>query len=201
MSFERNVFINCPFDNDYKPLLKALIFTIVHLDFEPQIAITTSSANVRIHQIMRLIRDSKYSIHDISRCAPLRQGELPRFNMPYEMGLDIGCGQYGAGKLRNKQCLVLEKEKNRYDAVISDISGQDIKDHNNEPKELIEKVREWFGAILNTQVPGAVNIWDKYNDCLIAINTIFQNEFTQQEINNFQPAEFIKAVKLTRTLP
>ncbi len=112
MSFEKNVFINCPFDNEYRPMLRALIFTILYLELEPQIAVTVSSGNIRIMEIIKLIRKSKYSIHDISRCEPLKTGELPRFNMPYEMGLDIGCCIYGKDPLNDKKCLILEKERN-----------------------------------------------------------------------------------------
>ena len=155
MSFEKNVFVNCPFDNEYRPMLRALIFTILYLELEPQIASTVSSANIRIHQIIKLIRSSKYSIHDISRCEPLKTGDLPRFNMPYEMGLDIGSYEFGARDLKKKKCLVLDKDKYRYNAVISDTSGQDIKDHNNDPEQIVASAREWFFAILNRPVPPA----------------------------------------------
>lgn len=87
MSFQTNIFINCPFDKEYKPLLKALIFISLYLELEPQISITVSSGHLRITEIMRLIENSKYSIHDISRCEPLKAGELPRFNMHMKWGL------------------------------------------------------------------------------------------------------------------
>jgi hypothetical protein len=202
MSFEKNVFINCPFDNEYRPLLRALIFTILYLELEPQIAVTVSSGNIRIQEIMELIRTSKYSIHDISRCEPLNAGELPRFNMPYEMGLDIGCCIYGNKLLRNKKCLILEKEKNRYDTVISDISGQDIKEHGNAPEQLIARVREWLFAILDTPIPPASKIWAMYSDYLGKINTtLLTNEYTQIEIDNLPTDEFIKTVKSALRTP
>ncbi|MFL6236225.1 MAG: hypothetical protein ACJ76N_24045 [Thermoanaerobaculia bacterium] len=37
--FEKNVFINCPFDDGYRPLLRPLLFTILHLGFNPKIAL------------------------------------------------------------------------------------------------------------------------------------------------------------------
>jgi hypothetical protein len=36
--FELNVFINCPFDEQYYPLLRPLLFTVVYLGFNPRIA-------------------------------------------------------------------------------------------------------------------------------------------------------------------
>ena len=36
--FDNCVFINCPFDDDYMPLLRVLIFTVVQCGFRPRIA-------------------------------------------------------------------------------------------------------------------------------------------------------------------
>ena len=36
--FESNVFINCPFDADYEPLKKALLYTVVALGYHPRIS-------------------------------------------------------------------------------------------------------------------------------------------------------------------
>ena len=98
MGFDTNVFINCPFDAEYNTLLKPLIYTIIYLDLEPQLSQTRSSAVTRIEQIKKLIKESKFSIHDLSRSKPLHHDELPRFNMPYELGLDMGCCEYGGKK-------------------------------------------------------------------------------------------------------
>ena len=66
--FDRNVFINCPFDSDYFPLLRPLLFSIVYLGFNPKIALETSdSGELRVDKICELIKASKYSVHDLSR--------------------------------------------------------------------------------------------------------------------------------------
>ena len=88
MPFEKNVFINCPFDNEYFPLLKSIFFTIIYLDLSPQISETANSGEVRLHRIKDLMMKSLYSIHDISRMETLQNG-LPRFNMPFECGIDF----------------------------------------------------------------------------------------------------------------
>ena len=103
MPFEKNVFINCPFDADFVVLLRALLFTILYFDFEPKLSQTKSSSDIRINQIKKYIGESKYSIHDLSRSRPLQENDLPRFNMPYELGLDIGCAEWGKGKYKNKR--------------------------------------------------------------------------------------------------
>jgi hypothetical protein len=103
MPFESNVFINCPFDNDYKLLLRPLLFTVLYLGYKPRLSQTQSSSDIRINQIKSFIRDSKFGIHDLSRCKPLKVGYLPRFNMPYELGLDIGCLEFGSRNLKQRK--------------------------------------------------------------------------------------------------
>lgn len=155
-----NVFVNCPFDNQYFPLLKALLFSLIYIGKKPQISETTDSGEVRLHKIKELMLESKYSIHDLSRIELLRDGDLPRFNMPFECGIDFGI------KLANpaqseKRFLILEKEQYRYHRVISDISGNDIKAHGNEPELVIKAVRNWFKPLIK-DIPGHKSIWLAY---------------------------------------
>jgi hypothetical protein len=66
--FQTNVFINCPFDSDYIPLLRPLLFTVLFLGYNPRIASEScDSGEARIGKICNLIQCSKHSIHDISR--------------------------------------------------------------------------------------------------------------------------------------
>ena len=58
MPFETNVFINCPFDDEFKRLLKPLLFSLIYFNLEPKISQTESSANVRINQIKQHIRNN-----------------------------------------------------------------------------------------------------------------------------------------------
>lgn len=89
--FESNVFINCPFDREYYSLLRPLLFTIVFLGFNPRLATERSdSGENRLEKIRELIRDSKYSIHDLSRLRSKKAKEFYRLNMPFELGMDYG---------------------------------------------------------------------------------------------------------------
>jgi hypothetical protein len=81
MAFENNVFVNCPFDRDYLPLLRPLLFTILSLGLRPRIALETiDSGEPRLDKIVRLIRESRYSVHDLSRLRAERAGEFYRLN-------------------------------------------------------------------------------------------------------------------------
>ena len=197
MPFEKNVFINCPFDDDYVKLLRPLLFTVIYLEFEPKISQTVSSANIRINQIKKNIQESKFGIHDLSRCRPLKQNELPRFNMPYELGLDIGCSEYGNKRHKQKKILILETEKYHYQKVISDIAGQDIKNHNDDPNVIIKEVRNWFSiASGKNKFPPANKIWLAYNQFAANLNeTLISQGYTEDEINKMQHADFISFAK------
>ena len=95
-NFHKNVFINCPLDDEYKPILEAILFCLVRLGFNPRIATEKiESSQSRLDKIRELIRISKYSIHDLSRCSPSYPDELSRMNMPFELGLDFGCKDFG----------------------------------------------------------------------------------------------------------
>ena len=76
MAFDTNVFVNCPFDEEYLPLLRPLLFTVIHLGFTPRIALENlDSGAPRIQRIVSLIEESKYGVHDISRLKAERAGD------------------------------------------------------------------------------------------------------------------------------
>lgn len=197
MPYQKNVFINCPFDTDYRILLRPLLFTIIYLDLEPKISQTKSSANIRINQIKQHIRESKYGIHDLSRSKPLQKNDLPRFNMPYELGLDVGCAEFGEKKYRSKKILILETERFYYQKILSDIAGQDIENHNDDPKILVRKVRNWFSSIdVQNDIPSPNEIWIAYNQFYDElISKLVMNGYTLEDIEEMPFGDFVKFVK------
>ena len=77
MDFDKNVFINCPFDNAYFPLLKPLLYAIKKIGFNPRISLERNdSGEVRLYKIKELIESSKFGIHDLSRVKAKAKGEL-----------------------------------------------------------------------------------------------------------------------------
>jgi hypothetical protein len=197
MPFEKNVFINCPFDQPYRGLLRPLVFSIIYLGFEPKLSRTISSAQVRVKGIIDLIRSCKYGIHDLSRCKPIQENDLPRFNMPYELGLDIGALEFGGGELKTKRILILETERYFYQKVISDIAGQDIENHNDDPYTLITKVRNWFSDNIDyNRVVGQRVIWNLYNQFIDDVHTeLLKEGYSEQEIDEMPISDFIKFAK------
>ena|SRR6266446_7894154 len=81
-STHRDVFVNCPFDSDYKQQFNALIFTIYDCGFYPRCALeAVDSGQLRFQKICQLILKSPYGIHDLSRIELDPSTQLPRFNM------------------------------------------------------------------------------------------------------------------------
>jgi hypothetical protein len=153
--FNESVFINCPFERAYWPIFEAIVFCIIHCRFIPRSALEEiDSGQFRLQKIQQIIKSSRYAIHDLSR-VELSPSGFPRFNMPFELGLDLGCRAFGNGNLRTKRCLILEAEPYRYQAFLSDIAGQDIQRHHNSPEEVIGLVRNWLRTVARQQhLPG-----------------------------------------------
>jgi hypothetical protein len=127
-SFSASVFLNCPFDPEYLPLFEALVFCVIDCGFVPRCALDAPDAGAtRIDRICKLVESCSLSIHDLSRVEP--SNGLPRSNMPFELGLDIGCRRFGPRRARRKKCLVLDSQPYRYQKFLSDIAGQDIRAH------------------------------------------------------------------------
>jgi hypothetical protein len=196
MPFENNVFINCPFDKEYTPLLRSLTFTLLFLELEPNLSQTLSSSSIRIDQIKKHIRNCKFSIHDLSRSKPLQQDELPRFNMPFELGLDIGAVEYGGKKLKSKKTLILETERYHYQKVLSDIAGQDIENHNDEPSKLSEKVRNWISDNSPDKiVPSHSQIFYTFLQFTSDLSTNLSVTYSEKEVEEMPIGDYIKFAK------
>ena len=60
------MFINCPFDDAYRPLFRAVVFAIHDCGFFARSALEVSdSGEVRIQKILRIIDECALGIHDI----------------------------------------------------------------------------------------------------------------------------------------
>ena len=195
--FQENVFVNCPFDKDYIPLLRPLLFTIIYLELNPRIALESKdSGSPRIEKIAELIRQSKYAIHDLSRNKASKKGELYRLNMPFELGLDIGCQRFSSDIKKQKKCLVLDAENYRYQAALSDIAGCDIENHKNEPRELVVRVRNWLSSEAGVKSDGPAKIWASFNDFTNDHSaTLKRDGFLKKDIEKLPTSELIEDMR------
>ncbi len=160
----KDVFLNCPFDDGYKPIFHAIVFAIHDLGFVARCARDVDDASqVRLEKIMRIIEEWAYGIHDISSVGLGATTNLPRFNMPVELGLYLGCRRFGDPSQHKKVCLILDSDPYRYRAFLSDISGQDIHAHGGKPNRAISEVRDWLANSSGTKgLPGGSEIVSRY---------------------------------------
>lgn len=164
-TFEESVFINCPFDKAFEPILQAILFCALSLGKVPRLATERNDgAENRLEKIRGLIEGSKYSIHDLSRCQATKKGEHFRLNMPFELGIDYGCRQYFGNGRSEKRFLILEEKKYRFQAAISDIAGSDIEAHGADYRKAVKAVRNWLVSEAQVQPVGATLILQQYED-------------------------------------
>lgn len=165
LPFERSVFINSPFDSDFAPILQAIAFCVADLNFFPRLAPENAdSATGRLERIVDLVRESRFGIHDLSRCKATRPDEYYRLNMPFELGLDHAAAKFGGGQLSYKSILILEE--NRFDSQksLSDISGWDVEAHGGDHITAVRKVRRWLIQHAGAEPIGAARILGHYQD-------------------------------------
>ncbi|MGB0879345.1 MAG: hypothetical protein ACPGTO_02125 [Polaribacter sp.] len=207
-NYEKNVFINCPFDDKYFDLLQILIYTIVYLKFIPRISLENSDSGLpRLDKIVNLIVESKYSIHDLSRLQAKSVDEYYRLNMPFELGIDYGLRKFNPD-FNDKRSLILEAKKYDYMKAISDINGFDIKNHEDNSVILIECLRAWFSETVGLR---NINSSQKvYADFIDFNTTLFQTKmkkylpnhnttdaekFARTEIEEMTTPEYISEIK------
>jgi hypothetical protein len=142
----RNVFINCPFDADYRACFEALLFTVMVSGYRVRCALEDDdAANIRFDKLRRLIRESPRTIHDLSR-TELGENELPRFNMPFELGLAMGAKHFGGPKRRKNTALIMVRERYALPAYLSDLGGNDPTAHGGDPHNIMRIVSRYLHA-------------------------------------------------------
>jgi hypothetical protein len=172
----RDVFVNCPFDGEYKPLFNAAIFAIFRSGFVARCALEAdNAADNRSDKICQIIKECRYGFHDISRTDVEGDPPLPRFNMPLELGVFLGAKKYGGPRHRRKSCVIFDRERYRYQRYISDIAGQDIHAHNGEPIRLIVELAAWLREqSRDSLVPGGAAIAREFEGFTAALPEIFR---------------------------
>lgn len=173
---DKRVFINCPFDNEFKGLFDAIIFAVLELGFEPRHALIDDAAALRLPRIVKEISESRFSIHDISRVEVSKKSKSPRFNMPFEAGLAYMFHELSKPPDKH-HILILDSKPYRYHKSLSDAAGMDAKIHEGSPEKAIEAVRQFLTAKSSkVGLPGATFIVNRY--------TLFLELLTEKAAEN-----------------
>ena len=141
----RSVFINCPYDVAYAPVFDAIVFATVCCGFMPRSALESGTvAEPRLARITRAIFNSRYSIHDLSRCTGEGDENFARFNMPLELG--IAMARRFAGPAPDHDWLVLVPKGHAYLRFISDLAAYDPATHDGPIESVTAAVIAWLAT-------------------------------------------------------
>jgi hypothetical protein len=84
-------------------IFDAIVFVVYYLGFVARCALEVDDASeARLAKITRIIRQCTYGVHDISFVGLDPGSNLPRFNMPLELGLYLGCQPFGSEAQQKK---------------------------------------------------------------------------------------------------
>lgn len=145
IALEQSVFINCPFDSEYTSLLDAILFATVCCGFIPRSAREPGpAAELRIERILRLLFESRHSIHDLSRHKGEGDEGFARLNMPLELGIAIARWYMTRESGQRHDWLLLVPSGGQHHRFISDLSGFDPADHDGTVEIMVSKVVPWL---------------------------------------------------------
>jgi hypothetical protein len=150
---EYSVFVNCPFDDGYRDLLDAIVFTSVHAGFFPWMAGSTGTVAVpRIARILEGLKWCRYSIHDLSRYAGEGPDNLSRFNMPLELGMAMALRGHDS-RVTAHDWMVMVPEGHIFQQYISDLAGFDPAAHDGSRERVALAVLSWLMTRPTVEVP------------------------------------------------
>src|SRR2546426_12621005 len=94
----------------------------------PHATLEIPDSSRRLEKILKLARSCEYSVHDLSRVQldPAKP-RVPRFNMPFELGLCVADANRREGPRRN--WVIFEARAKRVDKALSDLKGTEPKIH------------------------------------------------------------------------
>jgi len=183
------------------PLFDALIFTLYACGYRARCALEANdSGDIRLDKLVQLIKASPRSIHDLSR-VELGANDLPRFNMPFELGLALGAKRFGGSAHRNDRIKIMVAEPYKLPAYLSDLGGNDPDAHHAEPRQLIRIVRNFLDVSPSGgPLPGPAKLietFDRFGEILPVLAQEIAHQ--PQEIGGFKSyrpflcvAEFLK---------
>ena len=127
---QESAFLNIPYDQQYESLYLAFIAGLSGFGLVPRATVEIPTSDRRLDRIVKLIRECRYSFHDLSR-VQLDRGRpsTPRFNMPFELGLAV---DWALAANPKHEWFVFESKSHRLQKSLSDLNGTDPYIHDGE---------------------------------------------------------------------
>lgn len=137
------MFLNVPYDGQYENLFVALVGGLVCLGRDPRCALAPTRAVGRLQRILDLISVCEASVHDLSRVQVSAKGRVPRFNMPFELG--VCCAFDRLQRERGRPNYVFEEKAYRLQRSLSDLGGYDPQVHGGSQVGVLRALLNCFG--------------------------------------------------------
>ena len=163
---DRAVFLNIPYDSKFERLGLAYICAVASFGLVPRATIEIPG-NRRLDRIIQLIKSCPFSLHDLSRIERQAPLKLPRFNMPFELGLAVGWERFGSKK---HTWYVFEAHPHRADKSLSDLAGTDVYSHGGNVGGVLREGSNSF--IRERREPTLTEMWTVYRRTRRALPSI-----------------------------
>lgn len=154
-TYEKSVFLNVPYDQPYARLLPALIAGLVALGRIPRCALEIHGG-ARLDQIHDLIANCRSSINDLSRVTLSGPFRVPRFNMPFELGI-----AFSLAKTAGHRIYLFEAKERLLQSGLSDMNGYDAEVHGGSPDKIIDSILDWFAVPGSAPAPAKLRSLDR----------------------------------------
>jgi hypothetical protein len=158
------VFLNIPYDEEFRSLYVAYVVGLCQLDLIPHLASEIPGSESRLNRIFQLIKNCRYSIHDLSRTeVSVTATAVPRFNMPLELGMTITWQNLHPDR---HTWFVWESEPYRLQRSASDLNGTDPYIHNGTAEGVLRELCNAFPREHMPSVPDMLVLYRFVNDYL-----------------------------------
>jgi hypothetical protein len=157
-SAERNyVFLNVPYDSAFENLYLAYIAGLSAFGLTPRATLEIPTSSRRLERILKLIERCDHSIHDLSRVQlDAKSPRVPRFNMPFELGLAVAREVRKGGE----NWYVCETVPHRINKSLSDLNGTDVRIHRGTVRGVLGALCDMF--VRKTRQPSVQEMYRTY---------------------------------------
>jgi hypothetical protein len=174
-----SVFLNIPYDAGFENLLLAYISAISAFGFTPRATLEIPFGQRRLDRILTLVRQSQYSIHDLSRVQLDRTSpRTPRFNMPFELGLTVTLEKT---TYPDHEWVVCESTKHRIKKSLSDLDGTDAHIHGGTMRGVFRELGNAF--VGSSRQPTVTEMMQIYKVLRAQFGTILKNAGAEDAFN------------------
>ena len=174
-----SVFLNIPYDADFENLFLAYISAISAFGFTPRATLEIPFGERRLDRILTLVRQSQYSIHDLSRVQLDRTSpRTPRFNMPFELGLTVALETTHGPIIPG--CFVSRCER-RVNKSLSDLDGTDAYIHGGSIQGVFRELGNAF--VGSRRQPTVTEMMQIYRVLRVQFRTILRKAGARDAFN------------------